>query len=253
MRRPLVLLHGWGVNSMIWDRIMPRLANDFELTVIDLPGYGNDTRYSGGYRLEELVDVVLSRAPHRANWVGWSLGATIALAAAIAQPARFLKLQLISATPCFLNRADWQHGVDIGPFESLAAEFERDYEKAVKKFLLLQVLTRNRAQMKPSKSLVRALTPSLTQSPRPSSQTLQQGLQILASTDLRAQLCQLPIETQVIAGASDHVVPVAASEYLFGQLPHGHSLNIFETGHLPFLEAPDKYIGSLNFFTTATQ
>jgi len=44
---------------------------------------------------------------------------------------------------------------------------------------------------------------------------------------------------------------VAASEYLFSQFASGHSLYVFQTGHLPFLEATGKYIEALTTFTNS--
>ena len=253
MKQPLVILHGWGVNASIWDRIIPLLDSSFEVTAIDLPGYGSDIDYVGEYTLDAIAEEVLSRAPDQATWVGWSLGGTVALAAAISRPNRFLNLQLVSSTPCFINRTDWQHGVGIGPYESLADDFEKSYEKAIKKFLLLQVFTKDRIQFKESRQMVRELTQMQIQSQPPTTRTLREGLNILRNTDLRAQISQLTIATQVIAGRNDHIVPVAASEHLFHQLTNGHSLKLFDTGHLPFLEAPGKYIEALTTFTNPTQ
>lgn len=253
MKNPLVLLHGWGMNALTWDRIIPSLESHFEVTVIDLPGYGNDVDYIDEYSLDAVVRAVLSRAPEKANWVGWSLGATIAMRAAILRPERFLKLQLVSATPCFLKRPDWQHGVALGPFESLAHDFEQDYEKAIKKFLLLQVLTNDRVQFKESRKLVRELATDLVRSPRPTNRTLQEGLNILSQTDLRPQLSRLSVETQVIAGNRDQVVPMEASGSLFSDLPNGHSFQVFRAGHLPFLQAPSMYIEALTQFMNSTR
>jgi pimeloyl-[acyl-carrier protein] methyl ester esterase len=253
MNQPLVLLHGWGMNALVWDRIMPLLEAHFEVTAIDLPGYGDDIDYFDEYSLDAVVNEVLSRAPEKANWVGWSLGATIAMAAAILRPERFMKLQLVSATPCFLTRPDWSHGIELAPFESLARTFDEDYQKAIKSFLLLQVLTNDRIQFKESRVLVRELTADLIRSPRPRNQTLQEGLKILSQTDLRPQLSRLSVETQLIAGNRDHVVPTAASEFLFRHLPNGHSFQVFRAGHLPFLQVPSKYIEALTQFMNLTQ
>jgi pimeloyl-[acyl-carrier protein] methyl ester esterase len=253
MKQPLVLLHGWGLNALVWDRIMPRLEAHFVVTAIDLPGYGDDIDYFEDYSLDAVVNEVLSRAPEKANWVGWSLGATVAMAAAILRPERLKKLQLVSATPCFLTRPDWSHGVELAPFESLARDFNKDYGKAIRKFLLLQVLTNDRIQFKESRSLVRELTEDLIRSPRPWNRTLQEGLKILSRTDLRPQLARLKVETQVIAGNRDHVVPTAASEFLFHHLPNGHSFHVFRAGHLPFLQTPSKYIEALTQFMNSTQ
>ena len=102
MKPRLVLLHGWAVNSLIWNPILDQLSARYDVTVLDLPGYGGQADYGGDYKLDSVVTNVLSRAPKLANWVAWSLGGTIAMAAAMAQPNRFESLQLISTTPCFL-------------------------------------------------------------------------------------------------------------------------------------------------------
>jgi len=99
MKPRLVLLHGWAVNSLIWNPILDQLRASYDVTILDLPGYGDQISYDGDYDIETIVADVLSRAPDTANWIGWSLGGTIALAAALAQPQRFEKLQLISTTP----------------------------------------------------------------------------------------------------------------------------------------------------------
>jgi pimeloyl-[acyl-carrier protein] methyl ester esterase len=251
VKHPLVLLHGWGVNSLIWNRILPLLESDFDLTVINLPGYSSEIEYGGDYSLDAIANEVLARAPDQAIWVGWSLGGTIAMAAALAQPQRFLKLQLVSTTPRFLKGPDWQSGVSMEPFESLADDFDRDYEKAIRKFLLLQVFTGERSKLKDAKILVRDLSQTLLEGQRPTGDTLQAGLRLLGETDLRPRLAELKVQTQVIAGRNDHLVPVKASEFLFSRLENGHSIHVLETGHLPFLEAPSKYIEALTNFANS--
>ena len=100
--------------------------------------------------------------------------------------------------------------------------------------------------------MVRELGRTLKQCIPPSPHTLGAGLRILSDTDLRSQLGELKVETQVITGRDDHVVPMAASEFLFSQLANGHSIHRFKTGHLPFLEAPSEYIEALTTFANST-
>lgn len=252
MKPPLVLIHGWGVNSNIWQPIVAPLASQFDVTLIDLPGYGADTEHGGDYSLEAIVKAVLDRAPPLANWVGWSLGGTAALAAALAHPDRFMKLQLVSTTPCFINGADWEFGVEETPYDQLAQDFDADYDKALKRFLLLQLFSNDRSQLKKNRSIVRDLLTILGELPPPTSETLRGGLEILKQVDLRPRLGELEVRTQVIAGQNDLVVPASASEYLFGQLKFGESLHLLQSGHLPFLEETDKYIGTLTSFLTTT-
>ena len=253
MTLPLVLLHGWGVNAEIWNPILDELKSQYDVTVLDFPGYGNASDYNGSYSLDAITTEVLAHAPKKANWVGWSLGATVAMSAAISQPDRIDKLQLISPTPCFTNRPDWNLGTAIEPFENFADEFEQNFDKAIGKFLLLQVLTNDRSKTGPARSLVRELKKLLLLSTQPSDQTLRGGLEILHQTDLRTRIAELDIETQIVAGQDDHVVPVDASQFLFDQLPNRHSMHRFETGHLPFLQDSGKYIEVLNQFLRPSQ
>lgn len=252
MKPQLVLLHGWAVNSLIWNSILDQLHARYDVTILDLPGYGAQVNYNGSYDLETVVAEVLSRAPDVANWIGWSLGGTIALAAAMAQPQRFEKLQLISTTPKFLNSEHWSHGVDIEPFEALSLGFESDYSKSLKRFLLLQTFSEDPAEKKKGITLARELSGILAQTePPPSQQTLQSGLELLRQTDLRDQLGKLTIPTQVIAGRSDRVVPMAASKHLFDELGNDnldHSFKSLPGGHLPFLQSTSDYIGCLEEF-----
>jgi pimeloyl-[acyl-carrier protein] methyl ester esterase len=40
----LVLLHGWGMDSGIWDGVRDQLSQMFRVHVVDLPGYGASDR-----------------------------------------------------------------------------------------------------------------------------------------------------------------------------------------------------------------
>ena len=253
VKQPLVLLHGWGVNSSIWNPILPLLDPGFEVTVIDLPGYGNDVDCVEEYSLGGVANEFLARAPAQAVWVGWSLGATVAMSAAISHPERVLKLQLVSPTPRFLNGSDWNFGVGLAPFESLADEFDVNYEKALQKFLLLQVHTNDRIRFRESRAMVKELGRTLNQKNPPSRDTLRAGLKILCDTDQRSQLGDLTVSTQVIAGRDDQIVPIEASEFLYQQLENGHSFHRFDASHLPFLEAPNEYIEALTTFVNPIQ
>ena len=70
----LVLLHGWGMSSAVWDDLVPELSASYRVIRVDLPGHG----HSAGVPFGDL-DAVIARlrplvsAP--ATWVGWSMGA----------------------------------------------------------------------------------------------------------------------------------------------------------------------------------
>ena len=40
LRKTLVFIHGWGVNSKIFEPVLYYLKNDFNVKTLDLPGFG---------------------------------------------------------------------------------------------------------------------------------------------------------------------------------------------------------------------
>ena len=103
----LVLLHGWALNSHVWDDVVPRLASEFTLDCIDLPGHGSSPWQPGIHDLESLAAAVAPHLDAQCNLLGWSLGAMVALELALAHPARIEKLVLVASTPKFVASDDW--------------------------------------------------------------------------------------------------------------------------------------------------
>ena len=145
---------------------------------------------------------------------------------------------------CIRDRAGWTHGAQLEPFEALADQFEQNYAKALKKFLLLQSNTNDKSRLKEVRNAVRELAERLLTQDEPSTDTLRSGLEILAATDLRDQLSNIEIETKVIASQHDNVVPIAASQFLAENIPNA-SFNSFDSGHLPFLDQPAQFLRQL--------
>ena len=76
----LLLLHGAGLGSWIWDRVLPHLTVPAE--ALDLPGRTNP----GEVTLEQCIDAVARKADASCVLVGHSISAEIALAVATRKP-----------------------------------------------------------------------------------------------------------------------------------------------------------------------
>ena len=108
---PLLLIHGWGVNSGIWVSLVDQLKKFFKIYIIDLPGMGKSSIISP-YTLENLAKEIRVNIPvDKCNILGWSLGGQVAIQLAIKNPQFVEKLILMSTTPCFVERHDWPYGV----------------------------------------------------------------------------------------------------------------------------------------------
>ncbi len=94
--RPIVLLHGWGVNSAVFTPLHHTLK-DHQLLLVDLPGFGDSPAIEGG--LDAWVDHLMAQLPERAIWAGWSLGGLVATRAAQRYPERINALLTIASSP----------------------------------------------------------------------------------------------------------------------------------------------------------
>ncbi len=116
-RTPLILIHPWGTNLLVWQQIAPQLAEGRSVYMIDLPGHGKTSKPPGRYPPRRLVGAVLDVLDHvgakRAILMGNSLGGATALATAIEAPDRIAGLVLLAAPgaePVPAPVLDWLRG-----------------------------------------------------------------------------------------------------------------------------------------------
>jgi pimeloyl-ACP methyl ester carboxylesterase len=82
---PLLLVHGIGGTRRIWDPVVPALASEFEVTAVDLPGFGESAPLEVGATPGPLTlarvlgDFLDARGIASAHLAGSSLGAWVAL------------------------------------------------------------------------------------------------------------------------------------------------------------------------------
>ncbi|MCR4330170.1 MAG: alpha/beta hydrolase [Candidatus Roizmanbacteria bacterium] len=78
--KTLILLHGLGVDSVIWERVVPLLQNDFRVLLVDLPGYGLNTNlWNGSFDVFSSFFNTLFSAERDASVVGYSFGGNMLL------------------------------------------------------------------------------------------------------------------------------------------------------------------------------
>jgi pimeloyl-ACP methyl ester carboxylesterase len=99
--QPVVLLHGGLANANYWGNLVPVLAKDYQVIVIDSRGHGRSSRSSEpiGYDLmaSDVLAVMDGLKVEKAAIVGWSDGAIIGLDIAIHHPERLTRLFAFAA------------------------------------------------------------------------------------------------------------------------------------------------------------
>lgn len=226
----VVLVHGWGFHAGVWDALAESLSQDFKLLRPDLPGHGQSPLLDDGYGIDAVVDAICERVDGSAIWVGWSLGALIAMRAAIRHPSRVQGLVPIAGTPCFTSRRGWHHGIKRELLDRFGEELTDNWQLTLRRFLALQgrgcdstLLRRVRAMM-----MARMPTP----------EGLRGALELLRDTDLRYQVHEIECPVLAVNGVEDHLVPLAGGKEWTRQVDDARMLVFKDAGHMPFLSHP---------------
>jgi pimeloyl-[acyl-carrier protein] methyl ester esterase len=238
----IVLLHGWGLHSAVWNRVLPSLSEVYRIIRIDLPGHGLSDQSVDLSDLEILTAALRKHIHSPARILGWSLGGLIALAYALRYPSATQRLVLVASTPRFVSASDWQHAAAPEVFEDFSLTLERDYRATLNRFLALQVRSSEAAR-----STLRDLREILLERP-PQCSALRAGLALLRGTDLRDHLQYLECPTRLIMGEKDTLVPKNCAQETVRRLKDGAFHIIPGAGHAPFLSHPDEFTATLHKF-----
>lgn len=235
----LVLLHGWGMHADVWQPALESLQQHFSVYLYDLPGLGRSNGLTSEYSFAALADAVLQEAPDKAHWLGWSLGGTVALAAAVNAPERVLSLVTVASNPCFVQRDDWLSAMSSDVFSEFQSSLAEDSQKTLTRFIMLQtqgaLLGRETLR-----SLKKQLALYKTQLPVALAETL-----ALLAQDQRALVSQIRCPMLAMWGELDQLVPVSIQSQL-KRLNPAIEQQVFESaGHLPFYSHTDQFVARL--------
>ncbi len=114
--RGMVLLHGWPETGHMWRKVMPALAERFDVVAPDLRGYGDSDRPRAGYdkrtMAADIADVIQALGIAPVVLVGHDRGARVGHRFALDHPALLTHLALLDIAPTYdiFERLD-QRGV----------------------------------------------------------------------------------------------------------------------------------------------
>lgn len=242
----VVLLHGWGLHGGVWDGLREALGARVRTMAPDLPGHGHARGAVADFTLDALAGQVAGLLAGPAVWVGWSLGALVALTAALQFPQAVVRLVLIGATPRFVQAHGWPHAMTVETLAQFTRALESDYRGTLLRFLSLQAGAGDAGR-----ETVRRLRAVLAAGGEPAPAALRAGLRLLAETDLRAALPAIRTPALVVHGGRDRLAPPAAARHLASALPAARLHLIPAAGHAPFLSHPAEVGHALEAFLRA--
>ncbi|MDX8385100.1 MAG: pimeloyl-ACP methyl ester esterase BioH [Gallionella sp.] len=239
---PVVMLHGWGMHGGIWENTAARLAENFAVHVVDLPGHGESSP-PDSFTLDNVVDQLDAKFEQPVTVIGWSLGGIIAQRWASRASQKIKQLVLVATTPSFAQHDDWDSGMPQETLTQFAMELENNFAATLRRFLALQV-----RGSESERELLSVLRELLFIRGEPHLNALRGGLDILRDADLRSELQAINQPALVIAGQRDKLTPLAASHFIAQAMPNARMVEIVGAAHAPFLSHQDIFIEHVKSF-----
>ena len=241
---PIYLLHGWALNSHVWDCVLPGLAQHGKIIAIDLPGHGKSALPdNGNYDLDAITNEVAQLIDSGATVVGWSLGGLVALNLACKYPELVHKLVLVAGSPRFVRSPDWPNAVDKSVIDGFAQSLISDYRATILRFLAIQALGSDQA-----KQSIKALREKVFINGEPQLIALQEGLNLLSETDMRTRLPDIRCPTLIVAGEKDTLIPANSGSDTAKLLPNSQLAIIGGAGHAPFISHSEEFLSIVTAF-----
>jgi len=234
-RAPLVLIHGWGANSQIWQSLPEALGQYFDVYTLDLPGFGSAVLEE--YSEQSLVDWLHTQLPERCYLVGLSLGGMLCRAYAAQYPKAVRAMVTISTNLRFVANRQYASAMCEADFTSFSCGWDRDPQLCLKRFAGLQ----SQGDLQ-QRQLIRQLRNMDMDFDPVGAGSL---LDLLASLDTTEYLQNINCPSLAIFGGQDCLVPVESAN----QLPDSCTKVIIDkAGHLPHLSFQSQVVEEIYQF-----
>ena len=223
-----VLLHGFTQTSRSWDRFIDLLQPEQSIIRFDAPGHANSTSVSAD--LPTTATMVAEQGA-KADYIGYSMGARLALHIALLHPDSVRRLVLISGSPGL--RSPSERSARVQSDEKLAMEIlEIGVDKFVDKWLSAPMFAGLISTSADIQDRLRNTAEGLASSLRTSG-TGQHN-------SLWDQLQEIKMPALLIVGRNDEKFRQIGTEMKNAMGANAELVEIQDAGHSVHLEQPEQ-------------
>ncbi|GAA5148369.1 hypothetical protein GCM10025768_09910 [Microbacterium pseudoresistens] len=241
---PLVVLGpSLGTSTILWEEVVPLLAQRYRVSAWDLPGHGVSPKASAPFTVTELADAVADVAGSEGDssilYAGVSLGGAVGLELLLAHP-RFVSAAAIVASGAFLGGP--------APWHERAAKVRAQGTPSLLSQSAGRWFAPDSLQKRPV--IGGRLLHSLSDA---DDESYALCCEALADYDVRERLAEISAPTLVLWGEHDQVAPESKAEEITAAIQGSRSQRIAEAAHLPPAERPHAVAEALRrFFDSIT-
>ncbi len=238
----VVLVHGHPFDRTMWEPQRAALSGSFRVVSPDLRGYGDSPVTVGAVTMAQLADDVAALLDRlgvgRAALVGLSMGGLVVMELAIADPERWWAIGLVATT--VEPTGDSERADRL----ATADRAEREGMKPLADAMIGKLFGPN-ADPQTRKRITATM---LATDPRGAAAALRGRAE---RPDYRRALGELELPTFVCVGDHDPFSTQAVTERLVANLRNPRVVTLEGTGHMPNLEATERFDAELRAFLLA--
>lgn len=253
----MLFIHGWTGCWQHWVEQFGAFARDHRVVALDLPGFGGSPMpHDRAITIERyaatVVDLLDALDIERATIVGSSMGGGVSAQVALDFPDRVERLVLVSASgvaprylgfpPALINHRANRRLLEA-MFRESAIPTRLAYRLASRRRLRAAVL--RWCVTDPSTLSGPICVELISGAGRPAAAA---AVVALASHDVSERLDGIDCRTLVLWGRKDRVVGFSCAERFAQAIPAAELVVFEDIGHLPFIEAPERFNDELRRF-----
>lgn len=236
----VVLLHAGIADRRMWTHVAAAL-DGYAVVRFDFRGYGQSPPSTRPYRNgDDLGHVLDALGIPRAHLVGASMGGTVAMEFALADPDRVASLALLATG---LPGHDYGAAMHAYAEAEDAALARGDVEAVVDINLDMWVRGRGRQWNERNQAVAAEIRDALRTITR--NQIEAEDLEDEPALRVRDHLARIAVPTLVVIAESDPEDFVAIGEHVAAGIPGARAVRLPDTAHLPALERPVETIALL--------
>ena len=240
----IILLPGLGHDHTYYAKTVPLLAAHGRVVTVDPRGIGQSSESKTGYSVEGWADDVLRLIGHlgapRAHLVGSSLGACVAMQAALDAPAKVASLTLVAGFSELDRALEMNFRMRIKMLD------ESGLSDALAMHISMWTLGRSFLDTDEGRAAMERLFASVKRNSVERYKTFINTILRFGRCEpdqagqpkLTARLGEIRVPTRVICGGEDILTPVALSRRMAERIRGAEFCVIPECGHITFTEKP---------------
>jgi non-heme chloroperoxidase len=229
--RPVILSHGWPLNSDSWEAQQLFLAsNGYRAIAHDRRGHGRSTQTWGGNEMNTYADDLAGLIEHldleHVTLIGFSTGGgEVSRYVGRHGTSKVAQIVLVSAVPPFMLKTDNNpDGVPIDVFDGIRASSLADRSQTYRDLADGPFFGNNRPGQSPSQGMRDAFW---RQGLQAGARNAYESIAAFSATDFREDLDTFDVPTLVIHGDDDQVVPFGVGGQASAKRVSGSQLKVY--------------------------